>query len=408
MSRTSNRLSDALLRSRNLKPGLYHDGGGLCLQVKNGGRSWVLRYMLNGTARTMGLGRHPDINLARARSARNESRTLIAEGIDPIERRQKRRADARLEAAKSISFEAAAKRFLKTKRAEWRNQKHAAQWEATLATYAFPVIGKLPVQAVDTGLVLKVLEPIWAEKTETATRIRQRIESTLDWATAHKHRTGENPARWRGHLDKLLPKVSKVRKIEHFEAMPYDELPEFFADLRARKATSARALAFTILTACRSGETRNADYSEINYAKAVWTIPGERTKSGREHRVPLTKEALALIGRSEDGLIFQNAAGEALSDAAMRKYLQEDMQKPNCTVHGFRSTFRDWVSERTEFPGEIAEAALGHVIGDKTEAAYRRGDVLDRRRVMMDKWARFAVGGGPSKNKIVTLRRANP
>ena len=403
MAQKSNRLSDAFIRSKSLKPGLYHDGDGLYLQVKNGGRSWVLRYTINNTRRYMGLGRQSKISLAKARATAKECHALIAAGIDPIEKRRESITNARVEAAKSVTFEAAAQRFIKSKKLEWRNEKHAAQWEATLSTYAYPVIGKLPVQSIDTGLVLKVLESIWTEKTETATRVRQRIESILDWATAHKHRDGDNPARWRGHLDKLLPKPTKIRKVKHFEPLPFEEMPEFFADLKQRDTVSARALAFTILTAARSGETRFAAYEEIDFKKAIWTIPGDRTKSGREHRVPLTAEALALLRRDGSGLIFANESGEPLSDATMLKYLQENMQRPTLTVHGFRSTFRDWAAERTQVAGEIAEAALGHVTGDRTEQAYRRGDVLERRRRLMAMWSGYCASGAPSVGKIVSL-----
>ena len=407
MAHKSNRLSDTFLRSKNLTAGLYHDGDGLYLQVKNGGRSWVLRYMFDGVRRYMGLGRQSKISLAKARAAAKECHALIATGVDPIEQRRKLATVARIEAAKSVTFEAAARSFIKSKKAEWRNAKHAAQWESTLATYAYPVIGSLPVQAIDTGLILKILEPIWTEKTETATRVRQRIESTLDWATALKYRVGDNPARWRGHLEKLLPSPSKIRTVKHFEALPFEEIPQFFEDLRKRKTASARALAFTIITAARTGETRFATYDEIDFVKGVWTVPKERMKSGREHRVPLSKEALALLreAKSRSGLIFPNEDGEPMSDATMRKYLQENMERPGLTVHGFRSSFRDWVSERTQVAGEIAEAALAHVIGDKTEKAYKRGDVLERRRQLMDMWSRYCVDGASSTAKILPMAR---
>lgn len=413
MPRTSTRLSDTTIRSKNLAPGFYHDGDGLYLQVKNGGRSWVHRYMLNGKTRYMGLGRQSKISLATARIAASQGYALIAQGLDPIEQRRKRKASAQEEAAKAISFEEAAKRHIKSKKAEWKNEKHAAQWEATLATYAYPMFGTLPVQAIDTGLVLKALEPIWTEKTETATRLRQRIEAVLDSAKAKGLRTGDNPARWRGHLDKLLPKPSKVRKVKHFAAMPYDQLPDFFTLLRKRETVSARALVFTILTTVRTTETRLAHIEEIDFIKAVWTIPAERTKSGRDHRVPLTKEALAVLKQAnrDTGLIFPNADGEPLSDAAMLKYLQEDMKHPTLTVHGFRSTFRDWVAECTTIAGEVAEAALGHVVSDKTEAAYRRGDsrpaapeqALNRRRQLIEMWSRYCVAGASKTGQVIHL-----
>jgi integrase len=386
-------------------PGLHPDGRGLYLQVKNGGRSWVLRYMMDRKARYMGLGGFPEVSLAKARDAATKQRGILRNGIDPIESRRSRRQATRIEAAKSITFKDCAGKHIKSKKPEWRNEKHAAQWESTLATYAYHVIGTLPVQAVDTGLVIKVLEPIWTLKTETATRLRQRIEAVLDWATAHGHRSGDNPARWRGHLNKLLPKPRKVTAVKHFEALPYTELPAFFAGLRERETVSARALLFTILNAARSGETRLAHSDEVDFKTAIWTVPASRTKSGREHRVPLSRDALALLS-PDKGLLFPNAQGEPLSDSAMRKYLQEDMKRPGLTVHGFRSTFRDWTAERTNVTSEIAEAALAHIVGDKTEAAYRRGDALDRRRRLMETWAKYCTSGHVAAGKVVPLHGA--
>lgn len=410
MARTIEQLSATGLPSKD--PGLHHDGRGLYLQVKRGGRSWVLRYMLNGRARHMGLGPYPDVTLAEARKAATECRSLLRDGVDPIEMRQRRRQAAILEAAQAITFEECASRLIDAHKAGWRNAKHAAQWSSTLETYAYPVIGSLPVQAIDTGLVMKVLEPIWHVKPETATRVRQRIEAVLDWAKARNYRSGENPAQWRGHLDKLLPKPSKVRAVRHHEAMPYAELPEFFEVLAKRDTMSAKALAFTILTAARSGETRGATLGEIDFKNTVWTIPGERTKSGREHRVPLSSEALALLrslkhlGDDKDDLLFPNRRGRPLSDTAMRKYLQEDLGKPGLTVHGFRSTFRDWAAEQTNVPREVAEAALAHVLRNKTEAAYQRGDMLARRRELMDLWAKYCTNPALTTGKVVTIRKA--
>ena len=351
MAQTIDKLSATALR--NIGPGLHSDGRGLYLQVKRGGKSWVHRYMLDGKARYMGLGPYPDVSLANARRAAETSRRLLREGIDPIEARQQERNTARLKAAQSISFESCAMQYIEAQKAGWRNAKHADQWSSTLETYAYPVFGSLPVQVVDTGLVMRVLGPIWSVKAETATRIRQRIEAVLDWASAHGFRSGDNPARWRGHLDKLLPKRSKVSPVKHHEAMPYSALPVFFAELSNRGTISAKALTFTILTAARSAETRFATLDEIDFENAVWTVPSERTKSGREHRVPLTKEALALLreldylGENENALLFPNPRGKPLSDTAMRKYLQEDMGRSGLTVHGFRSTFRDWAAELT-------------------------------------------------------------
>jgi integrase len=411
MAKSVQLLSPTALASK--REGLHHDGAGLYLQVKNGGRSWVFRYMRNGKARHMGLGPIADVSLAKARRKAAECRSLLHDGIDPLDARKANIEAAKLSAAKSVTFRQCAERYIEAHKSGWRNAKHAAQWLSTLGAYAFPLLGPLPVQAIDTGLVMKVLQPIWAKKTETATRVRQRIEAVLNWATTRGFRKGDNPARWRGHLANLLPKASKVHKVTHFEAMPYEDLPSFFTDLAKRNTISAKALAFTILTVARSGETRNATLGDVDFKKAIWVVPPERTKSSREHRVPLTKEALALLRdlphlrNDAEALLFPSANNRALSDTAMRKYLQDDLKKSGLTVHGFRSTFRVWAAERTNAPREIAEAALGHVIGDRTEAAYLRSDFFARRRKLMEMWAKFCVSGAASAGKkIVPFRRA--
>ncbi len=396
------------------KDGTHHVGNGLYLQVRpdRGAASWVLRYMLRGRARTMGLGPLANWTLAEARERARQHRKLLDDGRDPIEERRTAERAAAEAAAKVVTFEEAARRYIASNEAGWRNAKHAAQWTATLKTYAFPVFGKVDVGAIDTGLVMKVLEPIWKTKTETASRVRQRVQAVLDWATANGHRHGANPARWKGHLDKILPQRTKVQKQQHFEAMPYAELPAFFADLSARNTMSARAMAWTILTAARSGETRMATVGELDLSAAVWTVPGSRTKSGREHRVPLTQEALAIVstlglGTDNTALLFPSASGKPLSDTAMRKYLQEEMKRPGLTVHGFRSSFRDWANECTEVAGEIAEAALSHVTGDATERAYRRGDALDRRRKLMEMWATFCTTPTPAAHNLAAIEQAS-
>jgi len=382
------------------KAGTHAVGDGLYLQVRpdRGAASWVLRYMLRGKARTMGLGPLANWTLAEARERARQHRKLLDDGQDPIEARRAAERAAAEAAAKVVTFEEAAKRYIASHEAGWRNAKHAAQWTATLETYAYPVFGKLDVAAIDIGLVSKVLEPIWRVKTETASRVRQRVQAVLDWATVKGHRHGDNPARWKGHLEKILPSRTDVKKPQHFEAMPYAELPAFYADLAARNTMSARALSFTILTAARSGETRLATVGELNLKDAIWIVPGARTKSGREHRVPLTQEAVSIIaslglGDDKDALLFPSANGRPLSDTAMRKYLQDEMKRPNLTVHGFRSTFRDWAHEQTEVAGDIAEAALSHRTGDATELAYKRGEALDRRRKLMEMWATFCTRG---------------
>jgi len=368
--------------------------------------------MLDRKARYMGLGPFPEVSLAEAREEASQRRRLLREGIDPIEARRKSRQEARLQAARSMTFKDCAKLYIEDHKAGWRNAKHATQWANTLETYTYPVFGSLPIQSVDMALVKKALGPIWSKKPETASRVRQRIEAVLDWAKVHDYRRGENPARWRGHLEKVLPKSSKVRAVKHFEAMPYAELPGFYSKLAERDTISAKAMAWTILTAVRSGETRGATLGEIDRDNAVWTIPGERTKSGREHRVPLTDEALSVLngldhlGDDPNAPLFPNPRGKPLSDTAMRKYLQQDLNQPGVTVHGFRSSFRDWAAERTAFPREIAEAALAHILRDKTEAAYQRGDMLDRRRKLMEAWAKFCDSGEASASGVVSMRKA--
>src|SRR6266404_3686109 len=394
-----------------LPEGLHPDGRGLYLQVKNDSRSWLFRFMIHGKGRWMGLRRYPDVSLAQARKAADDARRLLRDGVDPIEARKQQRQAAKLDAAQAITFETCATEYIEAHRAEWRNPKHAAQWTSTLQTYAYPVIGSLPVQAVDTAFIVKVLQPIWLEKTETASRVRQRIEVILNWATTLGYRSGDNPARWRGHLDNLLARPTKIKAVKHHEAMPYAVLPEFYAKLSKHKTISAQALIFTILTAARSGETRGATVSEIDEKNEVWTIPGKRTKSRREYRVPLTMQAMRLLRSlaqfegNRDALLFPNPQGRALSDTAMRKYLQEDMKQLGLTVHGFRSTFRDWAAEQTNFPREVAEASLAHVLRDKTEAAYQRKDMLDRRRKLMEEWANYCASRIQAGSKIVAKRR---
>lgn len=361
----------------------------------------------------MGLGGFPDVSLAEAREKALACRKLLREGTDPIQHRRAGLATAQLEAARAVTFKECALAYIEAHRPGWKNVKHAQQWANTFESYVFPTFGSVSVQDIDITLVLKVLEPIWPTKTETATRIRQRIESVLDWATARGYRVGENPARWRGHLDKVLPKRSKVQRVRHHAAMPYGDLPEFFADLGKRNTISAMALCFTILTAARSGEIRGAIWPEVDLDTRIWSIPPERTKSHRLHRVPLSDEAIgvlreALASRVDNGsgLIFPGERpGKPMSENTMRKYLQEEMRREGLTVHGFRSSFRDWAGERTNFPREVAEMALAHVTSDKTEAAYARSDLLDRRRRLMDAWASYCTSG-PGEGAVVPIREA--
>ena len=369
------------------EPGKHGDGRGLFLLVKpTGSRSWVLRYQLKGQRRDLGLGAYPDVTLARAREKALEARRLVADGIDPLAERKK---------TKFLKFSDAASALIDSKRRGWKNAKHAAQWSATLNTYAMPKLGDLDVKVIETVDVVAVLKVIWNEKPETASRVRQRIEAVLDYATAIGVRSGDNPARWRGHLDHLLPKPNKVRAVKHHAAMAYGDVPAFMAALALREGVSARALAFTILTAARSGETREMRWAEIDLDNSMWIIPAERMKAAKEHRVPLSDAALRLLGeRGDNGdLIFNSDAkpGKPISDMSMTAVLRR-MSLNGVTVHGFRSSFRDWAGETTAFPREVIEAALAHQLKDKAEAAYARGDLLDKRRQLMEAWAALITG----------------
>lgn len=400
--RESNRLS-AIKVTKLKEPGRYSDGHGLYLQVsKWGTKAWVFRFMKNGRARHMGLGPLHTLTLQEARERARKARQALLEGIDPIEERTSVRLTERAEAAKRLAFKEAAEKYIAAHRAGWKNAKHADQWESTLSTYAYPIIGNLSVANIDTAHVLRIIEPIWGTKTETASRVRGRVESVLDWATARKFRQGENPARWRGHLDKLLPARSKVQKVEHHPAMPYADVGAFIHEVRAGSSISAQALEFTILTACRTAEVTGARWDEFDFVHKVWRVPGVRTKSGREHRVPLPSRALAILKEvpriKDNPFVFHGAReGQHLSNMAMLELLRE-RRGDKFTVHGFRSSFRDWAAEQTNFPREIAEAALAHVLGDKTEAAYQRGDLLEKRRRLMDAWTRYVSAPTRSSN----------
>ncbi len=333
------------------------------------------------------------VSLAEARDKAAVCRKQLVDGIDPIEARATQRLTAQAAAARALTFDQCAEQYIETHRAGWRNEKHASQWTATLATYAGPVFGKLPVDAVDTALVMKALSPIWTTKTETAKRLRGRIESVLAWATVQKMRSGDNPARWRGHLDNLLASPEKVAKVEHHAALPYVNAGAFMQELRAEQGTSARAVEFVILTAARTSEVFNATRGEFDLDSGVWTIPGDRMKSGRPHRVPLSAPALALVQAavSDEGsdYVFQGAKQMGPLSNMAGLMLLKRMGYADMTVHGFRSTFRDWCAEQTNFPREVAEAALAHVVKDKTEAAYQRGDLLEKRALLMQAWAEY-------------------
>lgn len=403
MARGSQKLTALKVKSVT-SPGLYGDGLGLWLRVRPSGvKSWAFRYMIDGRAREMGLGPTHTITLAKAREKATECRIAILEGRDPIKERRRERVKQR----GSLSFRECAEKYIAAHKASWKNDKHKAQWTATLETYAFPAFGDLPVAEVDTADVMRTLEPIWSTKTETASRLRGRIERVLDWAKAREYRHGENPACWRGHLDNLLPARSKVQRVKHHAALPYTEMPGFMTDLRACDGISARALEFAILTGTRSGEVRGAAWDEIE--GAVWTIPGERMKAGKSHRVPLSDRAKAILtgmrAHGQSGFIFPSTKRSAsLSDMSMTAVLRR-MGRNDLTAHGFRSTFRDWAAERTGYPREVCEMALAHSIPDKVEAAYRRGDLFDKRRRLMDEWARYCNQSPDADAEVVPMRR---
>ncbi|MGE3295685.1 MAG: tyrosine-type recombinase/integrase, partial [Geminicoccaceae bacterium] len=364
-------------------PGVHDDGRGLRLVVrKSGAKSWILRYQMNYRRRDMGLGRFPETSLALARAKAMELRRDIDAGMDPLAAKK----------VKALTFKAAAEALIESKGPGWRNAKHRAQWASTLATYAYPTLGESDVKAIEVGDVLDVLRPIWTEKTETASRVRQRIEAVLDYATARKARSGDNPARWKGNLEHLLAAPTKVKRVEHHAALDWREAPAFMADLAKREGTAAKALAFAILTAARSGEVRGMTWGEIDEAADVWTVPAGRIKAGREHRVPLTAAAKALLGErgKPQALVFAapSDAEKPLSDMTLTAVLRR-MERADLTAHGFRSTFRDWAGETTAHPREVIEAALAHQLKDKAEAAYARGDLFVKRRRLMEDWANF-------------------
>ena len=387
----------ALHVARAKKRGMYGDGLGLYLQVGLGGaRSWIYRFSLNGSEHYLGLGSVNAIPLKRARELAAEARQLRAEGIDPIKRRRDDRLAERIANAKTTTFAQCSAQYLAAHETEWRNPKHRQQWRNTLAAYVMPTLGLMPVQAIDTDLVLKVVEPIWKEKPETASRVRGRIESILDWATARELRQGENPARWRGHLEHLLPAKTKIGAVEHYPALPYDEIGAFMANLRRRPSISARCLEFTILTAARTSEAISAHWDELDLDAGIRTIPGARMKGSLEHKVPLAPRVVRLLRelhkhRAGEYVFSGTKLGQPLSNQTMLKLLGL-MDRGDLTVHGFRSTFTDWAHEQTSFPGIVIDMALAHKISDKVEAAYRRGDLFDKRRKLMEAWADFCGG----------------
>jgi integrase len=406
-----NRLT-ALKVDRIREPGLHHDGAGLYLQVTAGNegvtKSWLYRFVLDGRERRMGLGSLRDVSLADAREKAASAHRLVKVGVDPIEQRVAVRATAVLAKAKAMTFDQCRDAYIASHRSAWRNTKHAWQWNASLATYITPIFGKVSVQDVDVALVTKALEPIWTTIPETASRLRGRIEVILDWAKVRGLRTGENPARWRGHLDHLLPRRSKVRKVEHHAALPYGEMASFMTLLRERDAVAARALEFTILTASRTGEVLGVRWDEIDIAQKIWTVSANRMKGGKEHRVPLSEPAIAVLNVMskvrQNEYVFPGDQRATLSNTSMLMLMRR-MNRGDLTTHGFRSSFRDWAAELTDFPSEVVEMALAHFVGDKVEAAYRRGDLFDKRRRLMKAWAEFCTKKHADEAKIISLKR---
>lgn len=408
----------ALQVTKLAKPGLYGDGGGLTLQItKAGVKSWLFRFMREGKAYGMGLGATHTVSLAEARQKALDARKLLADGVNPLTAKKQRVLATVLERAKMMSFDQCSSAYIEAHKASWKNAKHIEQWTNTLATYASPVFGKSPVAEVDTALIVKCLSPIWQTKAETASRVRGRIESVLGWATTSGFRAGENPARWKGHLENLLANISKTSRTKNHPSLPWHQIGDFIPALKGREGNAARATEFAILTACRSGEVRGARWSEFNFKEKVWVIPAERMKASREHQVPLSEAALSVLTaiRPQDLLldeksstadnnafVFPGTKGQALSDmslTAVIRRMNSDEEKPiwvdaageGITVHGFRSTFRMWAAETTAYPREVAEHALAHQLPDAVERAYQRGTQFAKRQALMGDWGLYCT-----------------
>jgi integrase len=388
-----------------IKPGLIADGGGLWLRVgRSGSKSWAFRYMLNGKAREMGLGGLAKVGLADARKKAAPLRLLLADKVDPLEHRKLEKSANTIAAAQSMTFDECAASYIKAHEVGWRHSKHRLQWSSSLARYVSPAFGAVSVSSINVGTVMAVLEPLWTKTPETASRVRGRIERILDWARVRGFREGENPARWRGHLDHLLPAPTKVRKVKHYRALPYTDIAAFVAELRSRGGVGASALEFLILCAARSSEVAGVRWTEIDRGARMWIVPPERMKGGRGHRVPLSSAAMAVLDRMKAAggeFVFSNEPGRGLGKGALAKQIKGR----NCTVHGFRAAFKTWASERTNFPRELVEAALAHVLDDKTEEAYLRGDMLEKRRRLMTAWAEFCAKPA-SAATVIPLRTA--
>jgi len=369
-----------VVQVRSAKPGKHPDGANLWLRVgPNGSKAWFFRYTSAGRTREMGLGPWPLVPLSEARDKATAQRRLLLEGIDPIAAR-----DAKKPVRDPVTFGTAAQQYIAGHERGWKSRDHARQWQNSLNRYVLPLIGDRPIDGIDTHDVLSVVEPLWLDKTETATRVLDRIRLVLDWAAARKLRTGDNPARWKGHLEAALPKRSRVQRILNHAALPYQDMPAFMRALRQQKEQGAKAAELLILTATRTGEVRFATWQEIDLGGRMWVIPAERTKATRDHRIPLSASAIALLSPLARGgdRVFPDLGQHAILKAIQRV-------KPAVTAHGFRSTFSDWCAEQTEFPSEVREMALAHAVGDKVEAAYRRGDLFEKRRQLADAWATY-------------------
>lgn len=393
---------------RLTKPGLHAVGGvaGLHLQVKDSGaRSWILRRMVGTKRKDIGLGGFPDVPLEMARNKARELGDQIRSGIDPLAARKDAKAALRTATAKAMTFEEASRACFDAKAVEFRNLKHRGDWLNSITLHASPTIGSLPIKDIELAHVLKVLQPIWKEKTETATRLRQRIEAVLSWATVGGYRKGDNPARWKGNLEHVLPKAAKIRKVKHFAALPFTKVGSFIADLRKQPGMGARALEFAILTAARSGEVRGAIWDEIDLKARLWTIPGDRMKAGKIHRVPLSDAAVKLLKTlprfEETDVVFPGNRGQPLSDMSLTAVLRR--MNTGVTTHGFRSCFKDWARTHTTFADEVSELALAHVNDDKTRAAYARDELLPKRKLLMTEWAAYC-GRVLKSGKMVSLR----
>jgi integrase len=409
--RTLNRLTNKFVESKRA-PGMYADGGSLYLRVAEGGsKQWVFRYAANGRLRDMGLGAVAPrgFTLAQAREKAREARLLRLEGIDPIAYRREQRGAAIATAAKAMTFRQCAEGFIKDNEKEWKNAAHHAQWTTTLTKYVYPKLGELPVAVINTPLVLEVIKPLWTRIPETASRVRGRIEAVIGWATVHHYRKGDNPARWQGLLEHALPARSKVAKTQHHIALPYAEIAPFMARLRQDTSAAARCLEFIVLTGARLAEATGAMWSEINLDARTWTVPAGRMKGGREHKVPLSKAAIAVLEAMRavrmSGFVFPGMRdGQPVGPRTIQDLVKQGGGE--ITVHGFRSSFRDWAAERTNFPREVAEMALAHAIPNAVEAAYRRGDLFEKRRRLMEAWAEFCAKQSGESATVVPIKKS--